>query len=470
MLAVLAGCSKGSGDDADGSSEDLSTASSQPVPFDVNALVPHATKTFQTPTGHTEICIVPKHFEEDGFTDKDRKKEAKLCGVDFNAAPGSDSSAGGLAPKQNSTNPATDVMEVTTDVSRDVVESFAEGNAKTRKAKKIGRIKSSLDDRFNKTTSYAPSLVGYYGTSRMLGNIAEITQGVWRTIDVAHHARVAANGKALTIVGSQNVRPGWAAFAQLDAQSGSKGNLTYTSDGAQVYGVFIPQVSGDEKDKQIDTKNGLSSSTQFKHLTDASPIKGTIGKDLKSAVGAIVPMQGVVEMLVLDALMLQADRLSGDNVSFIQYNYFQKPDGTVDKLSQKDLDDLKTSDPSSVTADAVPVHKLFLNDVDSGLIGGNPQQYEAGSEFAFLKRMAHISPDLYTRLRKLSGLVTTPDFESFAKTEWRYTDRDWARYKEMTTTVANLLHDRCTAGSLILDLDIAAHMAGTSHGPREGCD
>src|SRR5262249_49701660 len=143
----------------------------------------------------------------------------------------------------NSTNPATDIMEVTADVPRDVVESFAEANAKDRKADKLGRLKSSLDAvRFDRTSTYAPSIIGYYGTSRMLGNIAEVTQGVWRTLEVGRHAKVAANGTKLTIPGSQIVKTLWASFAQLDAQQGAKGNLTYTSDGAQLYGVFIPSV------------------------------------------------------------------------------------------------------------------------------------------------------------------------------------------------------------------------------------
>ncbi len=156
-LLAITGCAPDSVDDGDSASEDL--VSSAPHAFSISEMTPKAAKTFATPTGKTEICVIPKHFSDDGYAKKDAKKEAKFCNADFNAAPADGISAAGLAPKANSTNPATDVHEVTAAISRDVVESFAEANAHDRKAKKLGRIKSSLDDRFDKTSTYATSRI-----------------------------------------------------------------------------------------------------------------------------------------------------------------------------------------------------------------------------------------------------------------------------------------------------------------------
>lgn len=471
VLSVAAlsavGCADATSDEDPGATEDM-LVSSNPQPFDVAAMGARARRSFGA-NGTTEICVIAKHFSEDGYATKDTKKEEKLCKVDLDAAPGQDGViAAGLAPKANSTNPATDVHEVTAEVPRDVVESFAEANAADRKAKKIGRIKSSLDaTRFDRTSSYAPSIVGYYQTSRMLGNIAEVTPAVWRTIDVGRHAKVAENGKRLTVRGSQIVKTLWASFLATDTSGGAKGNLTYTSDGQQVYGAFIPSVSGDAKDKDIDTLDKLQASLRYKRLIDARPVASTIGRDFKSAVEAIVPMQGVVEMLILDALMLQGDRLSGDNVSYVPYMFWQKPDGSMDRMSKNDFEDLA---PADKPTNAVEVRKLYLNDVDAGLIVKNADSFQRGSEYAQLLKMRHIAPDLYTKVNKLASLTRDPAFESFAKSEWRYTDRDWVRYKAMTEAVSALLKDRCTSGQLLLDLDVQKHVSGSSFGARQGCE
>jgi hypothetical protein len=466
--ALLTGCADGD----DGSVATDEVVSSSPHPFDVNVLMARAKASFPTPSGPTEICVIAGHFIEDGFSAKDKKKEEKLCRIDWNASAGQQGViAAGLSPKANSTNPAIDVHEITTELSRDVIESFSEANARDRKGKKLGRLKSSLDPvRFDRTSSYGPSIVGYYGTSRMLGNIAEVTPAVWRTLEVGRHAKVAELGKRLTVPGSQIVKNLWSSFLTLDTQSGNRGALTYTVDGSQIYGALIPSVSGDDKDKEIDTLAGLTRSPRFQKLTDARPIASSVPGDLKGAVQAIVPMQGVVEMLVLDALMLQGDRLSGDNVSFVPFMYFQKADGSVDRMSKDDFEELQKDDPGAVPPGAVEVKKLYLNDVDAGLVVKNAQSFQNGSEYGLLKRVNHISPELYGRVRKLAGMVQNPEFEKFAKSDWRYTDRDWTRYREMTLAVSTLLHDRCTGGALTLDLDVAKHLAHTNLGPKQGCE
>jgi hypothetical protein len=457
--------------EADGSTDDA--LSSAPQPFRPADPRGSARRTFSAPTGLVETCIVTKHFAEADFSDKDRKKEAKLCSVDWYAAPGTANVLpAGLQPKNNSTNPAVDVEELVDDqgnaLTRDVVESQTEAFASERKAKKAGRIKTSLDgDRFSQTESYAPSVIAFYATSRLLGDIAEVTPAVWRTIDVARHERIAELGSQLPLPVSRIVKTLWSTFAGTD-QNGPKDKLSYTADGSQVYGAFYPSVGGDSKDKSIDTAAGIERSHQLAQLTNPAPIASILNgsTSLKDAAGAIVPMEGMVEMFVLDTVMLEADRLSGDNVSFIPFMYFRNPDGSVDHEAKKDFG----ANDASQHPDAVEVHKLYLNDVDSGLAFASTTNVQNGQELAFLKRVAHIAPDLYARVQKLNGLVDDAGFQSFAKTEWLYTDRDWARYQFMVKAVAQLLHDRCASGALLLDLDVQRHLAGTSFGPKQGCD
>src|SRR4051794_23644374 len=92
LFSVLAmtGCAANSADGSDpGTSEDM-LVSSSPRTFDLAAVMPTAKKTFATPTGKTEVCVIAKHFTEDGYGPKDKKKEEKLCKVDWYAAVGAD--------------------------------------------------------------------------------------------------------------------------------------------------------------------------------------------------------------------------------------------------------------------------------------------------------------------------------------------------------------------------------------------
>jgi hypothetical protein len=392
--------------------------------------------------------------------------------MDWNAEPGGkDLIATALLPKDDSTNPATDVLEATSELPRDRIETQAEADAgRRRRADRLARFKSSLDPvRFDRTSSYAPSIVGYYGTSRLLGGIAEVTPAVWRTMDLRRHARVAEMGSRLTGRASRIVRTLWQTFHDADVAGGPKSPLTYTSDGLQVYGALIPNVSGDEKDTSIDTAAKLAASDRYARLTDPAPIARLAGPDLASAAGTIVPMQGVAEMLILDAILVQTDRLSGANVSYIPYVYFRRDDGSVGSLPKKEYEKAKAKDPASVPKDVVDVRKLFLNDVDAGL-KNSPRRYQAGVQFRLLSQIAHLSPRLYARLIRLKTMVGDPAFEAFAKTEWRFTDDDYARYRTMVGVVARLLHDRCTAGQLRLDLDVEQRLAGRSSVAGEGCD
>ena len=468
----LSGCAADANDEATATGDEALT-SSAPRPFDLREMTAKAARTFATPTGKTEICVITKPFTADGeatgYTEKDAKREAKLCKVDLNAAPGTDGViAAGLAPKANSTNPATDVHEVTAEIPRSVVESTAEANSRDRKAKKLGRIKSSLDDRFDRTSTYAPSIMGYYATSRMLGNIGEVTPAVWRTLDVQRHVKVAQVGSGLTVPGSQIVKKLWATFVATDNAS-QKTQLFYTTDGSQLYGAFIPNVSGDEKDKTIDTLGGIQSSAQYKRLTNGAPIAQFVPSDFKSSVEQIVPMQGLTEMLVLDAIMLQGDRLSGDNVSYVPYVFWPQGDGTLGSMSKDDFDDLP-KEGKAQPANAVTVRKLYLNDVDAGLIVKSTENMQAGQEYALLKSLRHVSPDLYACLQKLAQNTKNPAFTSWLVSELRFTDRDVLRYTTMAQSVASLFKDRCEAGSLVLDLDVPKHVAHANLAPKQGCE
>src|SRR5690349_7092263 len=82
VMLILTACG-GEGSDAESGVDALTSA----APHAFNPADPRggSRRTFTTPSGQTEVCIVPKHGVEEDFSDKDKKKEAKLCGIAFNA-------------------------------------------------------------------------------------------------------------------------------------------------------------------------------------------------------------------------------------------------------------------------------------------------------------------------------------------------------------------------------------------------
>src|ERR1700693_484198 len=54
------------------------------------------------PGRHSEVCIIPKHFNDATYSGDDLRAEAQLCGIDENANAV-------VCPKTNSTNPGLDV-------------------------------------------------------------------------------------------------------------------------------------------------------------------------------------------------------------------------------------------------------------------------------------------------------------------------------------------------------------------------
>ena len=436
LAIVAAGCTASS--ERVLSSEDA-LVSSSPQPFDVAVLTPRAKASFQAASGVTELCIVPGRFVGEGYTDADGKDEEALCRIDWNAAPEQGGVvAAGLAPAVTETAPVTDIQRVTSAAVRDAVESLDQANALPRPTATLARLRTSLDAARFGAAVYAPSILGYYGTSRMLGHIAEVAPAVWRTLDVTRHQRVADNGARLTLEAAQPLRALWETFAATDGQPASRDRVTYTTDRAQLYGAFSPVRPGVVVDRDVDTAVALARSERVRNLVDPRPVSDLVGRG-QAAVAPVVSMQGIVEMLVLDAILLDGDRFRGNRVHGVP-----------------------------ATVDGVPVSRLVLTDTGGGLLQASPAAIRGGAGFDLLGRVAHIAPDLYTHVQRLRRMVDNPELGTFVQSEWRFTERDWLRYREMAIAVATLIHDRCAAGALRLDLDVTAAQNGAP--PPASCD
>jgi hypothetical protein len=155
------------------------------------------------PGRNAEVCIVPKHFTEADYADKDAKSEEELCDIDVNINAA-------VCPKLNSTNPGLDIYSIPQGLTSNKIEA---ANCKIADAKKIAKYKLST------SCSYTPAILGYYHVSRILGRIANVPPSVLRTFDLQKH--IALGRKALTKTATDSlIHKTWLSLmAQLTAPS-----------------------------------------------------------------------------------------------------------------------------------------------------------------------------------------------------------------------------------------------------------
>ena len=123
------------------------------------------------PGRNAEVCVVPKHLVDAGYSDEDAKTEAQLCDIDVN-------SNSAVCPKLNSTNPGLDMYSLPQGSTPQQVQA---SRCKISGLKKIAKYKLST------SCSYTPSILGYYHLSRALGGIANVPPSVLRTFDLKNH-------------------------------------------------------------------------------------------------------------------------------------------------------------------------------------------------------------------------------------------------------------------------------------------
>src|SRR5206468_9293177 len=184
------------------------------------------------------------------------------------------------------------------------------GKAHSSGDKVIAKCKQSIPTHF----TYSPSILGYYHLSRFL-DTGHVEPAIVRTMDVAAHKPLADLGKAKA-VGSNN-RQQW---AELRASDDAHSNPTlYTKDGKQLYGSLQANPTGEESYPHLSDLGGaaaFAASSEFAKVTNSNPLKLTCkdanGKLNQAAVQQIVQIRDLSDMVLMDFIMSQADRFSGN--------------------------------------------------------------------------------------------------------------------------------------------------------------
>jgi hypothetical protein len=402
------------------------------------------------PNGTVELATRPSTFpgHPDIYSQKDVDKEKELAAIDFYKGKTKDDLDIVLIPKTYSTSPGLNVhaIKLPTGESRLSYASAHTGKSDSGQGKMIGKYKQSIPTHF----TYSPSILGYYHLSRFL-DAGHVEPAIVRTMDVGSHKPLADLGKAKA-TGSNN-RTQWTELRALDdAHSNS---LLYTKDGKQLYGVLQANPTGEQSYPHLSDLGGaaaFAASSEFAKVTNSSPLKlnykDAAGKLDQAAVQQIVQIRDLSDMVLMDYIMSQADRFSGNMHSEKEYLWIENG---VLKSQSKKSDPAKAAEQSKqIPADAVLVNRMILKDNDAGLVSGNSAKTNH-----LLEKISHMDSKTYDRLLEFQKELRKPEVAQWYQGELLFTATDFNTMKNNVDQAVSVLSSRKDNG-LFLDANVKA--------------
>jgi len=402
------------------------------------------------PNGTVEFATRPATFplHPEIYGKKDIEKEKELAEIDFYDGKTKDGLDIVLIPKTYSTSPGLNVhaVKLPPGVSR---LSYAAAHATKSQPsgdKVIAKYKQSIPDHF----TYSPSILGYYHLSRFL-DAGHVEPAIVRTMDVDAHKPLADLGTAKA-AGSNN-RNQWTELRALDeAHSNPK---VYTQDGKQLYGALQFNPSGEQSYPHLSDLAGagaFGASSEFAKVTNPNPLKlnckDASGKLNQAAVQQLVQVRDLSDMVLMDFIMSQADRFSGNMHSEKVYLWIENG---VLKNKTKKSDPAKAAEQlKQIPPDAVLVDRMIMKDNDAGLISGN-----SAKTYHLLEKVCHMDSKTYNRLLDLQNELQKPEVAQWYQTEILFTSGDFKTMKDNVDQAVAILTARKDKG-LFLDANVDA--------------
>lgn len=418
-----------------------------------------ATRTFPVPGGRPdEICVLPPHLPFINYRGKngakDTEDEQKLAGYDFYRAGTAESGAVATLPKRSSTSAAVEIFALPAGTSRPETLTASFCSTVEKNGKCVAKFKQT-DNEF--TTTSTASILGYYHVARALGDICEIKPAVLRTMDIEQHKKVVRLAREMGVKGT--IAKSWGLFDHYYADPAHSGvaQTLFTSDFKQIYGALFENTTGEESYAEwLSAGANLSGLRAFDHMEDSRPAAAVIGSRAftQANVQALVAMRDMSEMILLDYLLVQSDRLTGGNISNYRSIYFR--DG--DKVKS-----VKASKASDIPTGAVQVavKRLTIKDTDAGLLNSNVFEQKG-----YLEKIHHLHPETYAGLQKLaSQWQGDPAVKEFFHRECTFSNKQLGLFEKYLLKAANTLRAKKESGSLHLDLDLDDYFQGVATQP-----
>ena len=414
---------------------------------------------FPVPGGRPdEICVIPKHLPFAKYRGKDGAKdiadEKKLASYDFYKSGPAESGVVAPLPKRTSTSAAVDIYELPAGTTRPQELTASYGLSLEKAGKCVAKFKQT-DNKFTTTSSAA--ILGYYHVARALGDICEIKPAVLRTMDIEQHKKVVRLASEMGVHGT--IAKSWGLFSQYYANPKGSGvaHDLFTSDFTQIYGALLENTTGEDSYSEwLSAGTDLSGTRAFQRMADSRPAAAILGSKAftQSNVQSLVAMRDMSELILLDYLLAQSDRLTGGNIS--DYNFAYYLDGGKVKST-------KASKAAEIPAGAPQwiVKKLTIKDTDAGLLNTNVFEQKG-----YLSRIHHLHPGTYDGLQTFAQKWSSdPTVKQFFHRECAFSNSQVARLEKYLLNAAATLRSRKDGGTLLLDLDLDDYFQGADSTP-----
>lgn len=409
---------------------------------------------FPVPGGRPdEICVIPKHLPFGDYRGKrgakDVADEQDLASYDFYRTGAADAGVIAPLPKRSSTSAAVEVYRLPAGSTRPekLTASYCLGVEKSGKC--LAKFKQT-DNRY--TTTCTAAILGYYHVSRALGNICEIKPAVLRTMDIEQHKKIVRLASEMGVRGT--IAKSWALFDKYYANpKGSEvAKALFTSDFAQIYGALLENTTGEEGYAEwLKAGSNLNSTRAFKNMADSRTALAIVGsRDFtQENVQTLVAMRDMSEMILLDYLLAQSDRLTGGNISNYSFVYYLE-DGEVKSSRASKASDIPADTPK------VTVKKLTIKDTDAGLLNTNVFEKKG-----YLPKIRHLHPKTYECLQTFaSKWQEDPTVKEFFHRECTFSSSQISRFEKYLLNAATELRNQRENGALHLDLDLDDYFQG----------
>jgi hypothetical protein len=281
-------------------------------------------------------------------------------------------------------------------------------------------------------------------------------------MDVAAHKPLADLGKAKAI-GSNN-REQWTELRALDEAHSNP--ALYTEDGKQLCGVLQANPAGEESYPHLSDLGGaaaFAASAEFGKVTSPNALKlnykDANGKLNQAAVQQIVQVRDLSDMVLMDFIMSQADRFSGNMHSEKIYLWIENG---VLKNKTKKSDPAKAAEQmKQIPPEAVLVNRMIMKDNDAGLISGN-----SAKSYHLLEKISHMDSKTYNRLLNLQKELQKPEVAQWYQTELLFTPSDFKTVKDNVDQAVGILTARKDK-DLFLDANVSVALGAEEKQEQE---
>ena len=415
----------------------------------MNRAAPRGAETvrFNVPGGNRpeEIAVLPRHLGFAKYRDQDSAHEKELARYDFYKIGNTpDDGAVALLPKNKSTSAAVELFNIPKGSVKPDPETVAYCTQVRKTSKDLAKFKQT-DNVY--TTTCTAAILGYYHVSRLLGGICDIQPAILRTMDIEQHKKLVRLAAESNLHGA--VAKSWALFNRYYAnpQRSSVARTLFTSDFTQIYGALLRNTRGEEHYADWDRAgNDLRSTVAFRDMADPRPAAKVIGSTqfAQPVLQRLVAMRDMGEMILLDYLLAQSDRLTGGNIADFQTFYY---------VDQGRIRNSRNADDLPAGAPKLAVRRLTLVDTDAGLLNQNVFEQKG-----YLAAISHLHPETYQRLLDFADKwKTDPAVRAFFHEDCTFTNAQLARFGGYLANAAKVLKQKHDSGKLLLDLDLDSY-------------